>query len=173
MSTQSMSSGAPAAAGRGIAEHIVITPGVCGGKPRIAGHRIKVSQVAVWHERQGQSAAEIVAGQPGLTLADVYAALAYYHDHRDEIDAEIRLGDEVYERLRTHQPSLLEKLAGRRPDVIGLSSAAALAYVQSGHCPTEDLQRLRADLPRRWASSPGDPDLVKLEEELGRRLSQG
>jgi uncharacterized protein (DUF433 family) len=168
-----MSPGTLAPAVLAIAEHIAITPGVCGGKPRIAGHRIKVSQVAVWHERQGQSAAEIVAGYPGLTLADVYAALAYYHDHRDEIDAEIRAGEETYERLRAQQPSLLEKLAARRPDVVGLSSAAALAYVQSGHCPTEDLQRLRADLPRRWASSPGDPDLVRLEEELGRQLSQG
>ena len=144
-----MSSEAPAAAVPGIAEHIVITPGVCGGKLSIAGHRIKVSQVAVLHEWQGQSAAEIVAGHPGLTLADVYAALAYYYDHRDEIDAEIRAGEEAYERLRAQQPSLLEKLAARQPDVIGLSSAAALAYIQSGHCPTEDLQRLRADLPRR------------------------
>src|SRR4029450_12500399 len=34
-----------------IAEHVVVTPGVCGGKPRIAGHRIKVAHVAAWHER--------------------------------------------------------------------------------------------------------------------------
>jgi uncharacterized protein (DUF433 family) len=34
-------------------EHVEITPGVCGGKPRIAGHRIKVQHVVVWHERMG------------------------------------------------------------------------------------------------------------------------
>ncbi len=33
-----------------IAEHIEITPGVCGGKPRITGHRIRVEDIVVWHE---------------------------------------------------------------------------------------------------------------------------
>jgi len=32
-------------------EHIEITPGVAGGKPRIAGRRITVQNVAIWHER--------------------------------------------------------------------------------------------------------------------------
>jgi len=36
-----------------ISEHIVITPGICGGKPRIANHRIKVEDVAIWHEDMG------------------------------------------------------------------------------------------------------------------------
>src|SRR4051812_48484767 len=81
-----------------IAEHVVLTPGVCAGKPRIAGHRIKVAQVAVWHEHMGLSPAQIVAEHPGLTLADVYAALAYYHDHRAEIDADLQEGEEAYER---------------------------------------------------------------------------
>jgi hypothetical protein len=36
-----------------IAEHIVLTPGTCGGKPRIAGHRIRVQNIAIWHERLG------------------------------------------------------------------------------------------------------------------------
>ena len=72
-----------------IADHIAITSGVCGGKPRIAGHRIKVQHVAVWHERMGLSADEIVSQHPGLTLGDVYAALAYYWDHKAVFDAEI------------------------------------------------------------------------------------
>ncbi len=38
-----------------IAEHIEITTGVCGGKPRIAGHRIRVQDVVVWHEQMGMS----------------------------------------------------------------------------------------------------------------------
>src|SRR5436190_20220999 len=73
-------------------EHIIRTPGTCGGKPRIAGTRIKVQHVAVWHERMGMSPDEIVSAYPHLTLADVYAALAYYHDHRAQIDADIREG---------------------------------------------------------------------------------
>jgi uncharacterized protein (DUF433 family) len=64
MSTQT---GAPEAGGYMpvITEHIVQTPGVCAGKPRIAGHRIKVEQVAVWHERMGQSPAQIVLDGAG------------------------------------------------------------------------------------------------------------
>jgi uncharacterized protein (DUF433 family) len=74
---------------RTIASHIEITPGTCAGKPRIAGHRIRVQDIALWTE-EGQSADEIVAEYPQLTLSDVYAALAYYHDHREEIDGDIR-----------------------------------------------------------------------------------
>jgi uncharacterized protein (DUF433 family) len=62
---------------------------VAGGKPRITGHRITVQDVVVWHERLGLSADEI-ASEYGLSLADVYAALAYYYDHREEIDRAIR-----------------------------------------------------------------------------------
>lgn len=63
--------------------HIETTPGVAGGKPRIAGHRITVQDIVVRHERMGRSADEICA-EYDLTLADVYAALAYYFDHREE-----------------------------------------------------------------------------------------
>ncbi|HEV3164234.1 MAG TPA: DUF433 domain-containing protein [Isosphaeraceae bacterium] len=92
-----------------IAEHIEITPGVCGGKPRIAGHRIKVQHVAVWHERMGLTPDEIVAQLPGLTLADVHAALAYYYDHREQIEADIREGEAFADTLRAGAPSVFEK----------------------------------------------------------------
>jgi Protein of unknown function (DUF433) len=38
-----------------ISQHIVSTPGVLGGKPRVAGHRIGVQDIAIWHERMGRS----------------------------------------------------------------------------------------------------------------------
>jgi uncharacterized protein (DUF433 family) len=44
-----------------IAQHIDITPGVCGGKPRIAGHRIRVQDIVIWHERLGYSPDEVVS----------------------------------------------------------------------------------------------------------------
>ncbi len=91
----------------GIAEHIVITPGVCGGKPRIDGHRIKVQHVAVWHERMGLSADAIVQDHPELSLADVYAALTYYFDHREEIDRDISNDREFADQLQERTPSLL------------------------------------------------------------------
>jgi len=71
-------------------KHIETTPGVCGGRPRVAGHRIRVQDIAIWHEMQGQSADDIVGQFPQLSLADVHAALAYYFDHRDEILRQIR-----------------------------------------------------------------------------------
>jgi len=62
-----------------------------------------VQDVAIWHEKLGMSPAEIVEQYPTITLADVYAALAYYWDHRDEIEQAI--ADEhayVEELRRTH-----------------------------------------------------------------------
>ena len=74
-----------------VPRHIEVTPGVrnC-GKPWIAGTRICVSDVVLWTE-QGRSPDEIVADFPHLTLADVYAALAYYYDHQAEIDVSLRI----------------------------------------------------------------------------------
>ncbi|MEX2137729.1 MAG: DUF433 domain-containing protein [Pirellulales bacterium] len=66
------------------------TPGTCGGKPRIAGTRIKVSLIATLSERNRLTPDEIVEAYPHLTLAQVHAALAYYWEHRDEIEQEIR-----------------------------------------------------------------------------------
>src|SRR5437870_4725543 len=77
-----------------IAEYIAVKPGFCGGKPHIIGHRIKVQHIAVWHDRMGMTAEEIVVTHPTVSLPAVFAALAYYHGHRAEIDADIG-ADEV------------------------------------------------------------------------------
>ena len=86
--------------------HIAVTPAVAGGKPRIAGRRITVQDVAIWHERLGRSADEIAADHE-LTLADVYAALAYYFDHRDLIDRQIADDDAFADALKRRTPSKL------------------------------------------------------------------
>jgi uncharacterized protein (DUF433 family) len=100
--------------------HIEATAGVCGGKPRIAGHRIRVQDVALWHESLGMSADEIVSDHPGITLADVYAALAYYYDHRDDIRRDMEAEKAFVEAVQRSTPSrLVEKLtrdnAGENP----------------------------------------------------------
>jgi uncharacterized protein (DUF433 family) len=96
--------------------HIEVTPGIAGGKPRIAGHRITVQDVAIWHERMGRSADEIAADYD-LSLAEVYAALAWYFDHRQEIDRSIEEGQAFAEALRQRTPSKLrEKLQEQEPD---------------------------------------------------------
>ena len=93
-----------------IAQHIEITPGVCGGKPRIAGHRIKVQDIVIWHERMGMSPDEIIYHHPSITLADVYAALTYYHDHREEIRQQIEEGEALAKQLQGDRPSLIFKI---------------------------------------------------------------
>jgi uncharacterized protein (DUF433 family) len=95
------------AAAGSLGEHIEVTPGVAGGKLRIAGHRITVMDIAIWHDRIGHSPYEI-ATEYGLSLADVYAALAYYHDHRAEIDEQMRAGQEFAEALRQQIPSKIQ-----------------------------------------------------------------
>jgi uncharacterized protein (DUF433 family) len=117
-----------------IREYIGIRPGYCGGRPHILGHRIKVEDVAVWYERMGMSPAEIVDQHPTITLAQVHAALAYFYDHRDEIEAEIREGDEFVEKLRAGQPTIFEKARQRNAenDPVPLHAAgiphAGIAY---------------------------------------------
>jgi uncharacterized protein (DUF433 family) len=94
-------------------ERITKTPGVCGGRACIAGHRVRVLDIAIWHEQQGLTPDEIVSQIPSITLADVHAALAYYYDHREEIQDEIRLEREQAEEFRRNNPSLLDaKLSG-------------------------------------------------------------
>lgn len=85
-------------------QRIDVTPGVCGGKPRIAGHRIRVQDIVAWYEFHGMTPDEIVAGYPQITLADVHAALAYYHAHRDEIQRHMTDDEEFVEKLRRDDP---------------------------------------------------------------------
>jgi uncharacterized protein (DUF433 family) len=92
-----------------IADHIEITSGVCGGKPRIAGHRIRVQDVVIWHERMGMSPDEIVSQYPGITLADVYAALAYYHDNLPAIRQQIAEDDALVAHMQANTPSLVQQ----------------------------------------------------------------
>lgn len=94
-------------------EHIGKTPGVCGGRACIAGHRIRVADVVVWHEHRGYSPDEIVALFPGLARADVHAALAYYFDHRAEIDDDLRAAEDLARQVgRTGPSKIRERLNG-------------------------------------------------------------
>ncbi len=88
--------------------HIEIVQGESGPKARIAGSRIRVQDVVIWHEKLGMSPDEIVHEYPTITLADIYAALAYYWDHRDAIDARISMEDALAEEIRRTKLSILE-----------------------------------------------------------------
>jgi uncharacterized protein (DUF433 family) len=72
-----------------LSRYIELRHGPRGERPFIAGHRVRVQDVVLWNE-EGLSADEIVERVPSVSLADVYAALAYYFDHREEVDEQIR-----------------------------------------------------------------------------------
>ena len=65
--------------------------------------------MVIWHERMGMSPDEIVYHYPSITLADVYAALSYYHDHLEEIRKDIE-DDEIFAReMQAKTPSLVRE----------------------------------------------------------------
>lgn len=97
-----------------------MTAGTCSGQPRIDGTRIRVLDVYVWHELQGRSADEIVEDFPQLSMADVYAALSYFWEHRDEMQAEFDRQRQEFESLRSTHSSPSARLG----DQLGAPHAA-------------------------------------------------
>lgn len=84
--------------------HIDVTPGYCGGAPRIAGTRISVQHLVVMVEHLGISTGEILE-QYNLTPGQLHAALSYYYDHQEEIDRLIEQENDLLERARTKPSS--------------------------------------------------------------------
>lgn len=80
---------------------------VRGGKPRIAGTRITVADIASMYLQMGQSL-DLIAGKYHLPLASVYAAMAYYYDRRDEIEQSIREDKAFADSLQSDYPSQLQ-----------------------------------------------------------------
>lgn len=91
-----------------IDRHIIIDPTICHGKPHLMGHRIRVQDIAVWHERLGLNVAEICT-EYDLTLAEVYAALTYYFDYKEEIDQDIAADQTYFAAFKAQNPSLLQE----------------------------------------------------------------
>jgi len=96
-------------------ERIVKTPEVCGGRARIAGHRVRVQDIVGFYEHQGLAPDEIVSHIPTISLADVHTALAYYFDHLQEIQQEMRTDRAYAEEFRRNHPSMLDTTLGREP----------------------------------------------------------
>lgn len=105
-----------------LATHIDARPDTCGGKPCIAGTRIRVQDIYVWHELRGKSPEEIVADFPQLSLGQVHAALAYFHDHRDAILAAVAEEKAWAEQMKAGHPS---KLLARLSDKDGVDPVSS------------------------------------------------
>jgi uncharacterized protein (DUF433 family) len=67
-------------------------------RPILTGTRTSVARVVVLY-KQGANAEEIARRMSHLSLAQVYAALAYYHANRDEIETDLAEEEEEYWRL--------------------------------------------------------------------------
>ena len=91
--------------------HITKEPGIRGGKACVDSTRIPVVALVALL-KDGKTPEEMLVAYPDLSLAQVHAALAYYYDHRDEVDGELDEDDDAeqqYERKR------IQYLARRRP----------------------------------------------------------
>ncbi|HEY7116493.1 MAG TPA: DUF433 domain-containing protein [Tepidisphaeraceae bacterium] len=82
------------------------------GIARVAGSRIRVIDLAMERTGWGMSPEQIHESHPHLTLAQIYAALAYYFDHKAELDAKIEAGRQFAEELRREagEPDLVKRL---------------------------------------------------------------
>ena len=89
-------------------KYIEITPGIRSGKPRITGTRITVADVAIMYLRMGHSLEEI-AGKYQLSLVSDHVAMAFYYEHRQEIDQQIANAEAYAEAERLNSPSLLQE----------------------------------------------------------------
>jgi uncharacterized protein (DUF433 family) len=72
-------------------------------RPFVRGTRVEVLYIVTDSEVHGMAAEEIAAGYDNLTLADVYAALAFFHDNRDELRRMQREDDQLAQQWRAEQ----------------------------------------------------------------------
>ena len=87
-----------------IGELIARSPEIREGRPILAGSGVSVRSVAVRYKR-GLTPEQIADSYGHLSLAQVYAALAYYHANREEIEADLANEDKLYDRLVSEQQS--------------------------------------------------------------------
>ena len=86
---------------------IISTPGICGGQPRITGHRITVKDIVRWFEILQMSADEI-AHEFDLELFDIYLALAFYHANQSQLNEQWEKDDDFVKSIQKQFPSRLK-----------------------------------------------------------------
>ena len=78
------------------------SPDVHNNRPKIAGTGVTVRRIAAWYQL-GCTPEEIVRRLPHLNLAQVHAALAYYHANREEIEQDLAEDEALYNKLAAEQ----------------------------------------------------------------------
>lgn len=81
---------------------ITTDPAVRGGRPCIAGTGLRVIDVAAAAIFHGRSPGEIAADYD-ISLAEVHAALAYYYQHKEALDEDLRQVIAKARRLKEEQ----------------------------------------------------------------------
>lgn len=89
---------------------IVTNPDVRGGKPCIGGTGLRVTDLVMAHLFHGRTPDQLAADYE-ISLSQVYASLAYYYEHKAELDSDIReqiaAARDAKEKLTNGQSSLL------------------------------------------------------------------
>ena len=86
-------------------EHVVLNDRLA---PIIAGTSVKVKELVAERQAWGWSPEELLVNHPGLSLGQIFSALAYYADHQGEIDGAIEEDIQLADRLqRDAEPSPL------------------------------------------------------------------
>jgi len=98
-------------ANKDVYAHITKDPEVCGGKACIDGTRISVADIVCLLD-EGYSPERMlnVFAMP-LTLSQIHAALTYYYDHREEIEASFAEDEKI---VAEHDRKRAEYLSRRR-----------------------------------------------------------
>lgn len=93
-------------------EHIVLSPE---GVPSIVGTTMKVIELVTAQVAHGWSAEELHFQFPYLSLGKIYSALAYYWDHKDDLDRDVSRRLAITEQVQRQAPppSLRERLRER------------------------------------------------------------
>lgn len=87
---------------------ITSSPEIRQGRPRIAGTGVTVHRIAVWY-KLGHSPEEIARRIGHLTLAQVYAALAYYHANQAQIEADLAADEAEADELERQHLARLQR----------------------------------------------------------------
>jgi len=93
--------------------HIAKDPGVRAGKACIEGTRIAVVDIVVLRERGLTPSQMLDYYARPLTLAEVHSALAYYYDHRGEIEAYFEESERAVGELEAERAAYLRSRSGQ------------------------------------------------------------
>lgn len=101
------------------------------GIPWIEGANTKVVELVAEVKAYGWSPEELAYQHPHLSLAQVHSALAYYRDHREEVEADLERRQDLVDRMRQE--------VGEHPLVTKLRAGSHLSEADGGKVPSRDL----------------------------------